>query len=128
VGGQFVYVPGTGADYRVQRGNSLSTRDPARFVLDCFHNACQVEDIWRARGALDEEQTKALADCYDYTARTLLQENYPAFQQNIKRLYLVEPRFRSTLPKLAAILAKTMGHDKACKLINGLQRLRAYKI
>lgn len=128
VGAQFVYLPGTGADYRVPSGNSLSTRDPMRFVLDCFHNACQVEDIWRARGGLDKEQCKALADCYDYTARTLLQGDYPEFQKNIKRLYGVQPGFRATLPKLAAVLAKTVGSGRAIKLLTRLQRLRGHAI
>lgn len=110
VGAQFVYVPGTGADYRVQLGNSLSTRSPMRFVLDCFHNACQVEDIWRGRGALDEDQCKALASCYDYTARSLLHGDYAAFRQNIKRLYVVQPGFSVSYPKVASLLCSTIGH------------------
>ena len=122
-GAQFVHVPATGADYRVQLGNSLSTRDPVRFVMDCFHNACQVEDIWREREALDDEQSKALAGCYDYTARTLLQHDYPAFQQNMKRLYGVEPGFRASYPKVASWLAQVLGHQRAALLLNSARQL-----
>lgn len=123
VGAQFVYLPIAGADYRVQLSGSLSTRDPIRFVLDCFHNACQVEDIWRARGELDEEQSKALAGCYDYTARTLFQAEHPAFQQNIKRLYGVQPGFKASYPKVANWLAQALGHKRAALLLNAVNQL-----
>lgn len=128
VGAKFVHVPGVGADYRVQLGNSLSTRDPVRFVLDCFHNACQVEDHWRSHGELDVDQRTALAGCYDYTARTLLQADYAVFQKNMERLYGVEQGFRPTLPKLAAVLARTLGPGMTCKLVNNFQRLRGHAI
>lgn len=128
IGAQFAYVPGVGADYRVQLGSSLSTRDPARFVLDCFHNACQIEDHWRSVGELDADQRTALCNCYDYTARTLLYADYSAFQENIERLYAVQPGFKLTFPKLAAVLASTLGLDITCKLLKEFQRLRAHAI
>ena len=122
-GAQFVHVPGIGADYRVQFGNSLSTRDPVRFVLDCFYNACQIEDIWRARGALDDEQCQALAGCYDYTSRTLLQADYATFLLNINRLYSVQPGFKASYPKLAGVLAKILGVKKTLYLMRQLKAL-----
>jgi glycosyltransferase involved in cell wall biosynthesis len=124
-GARFVHVPGIGADYRVLRGHSLSSRDPVRFVLDCFRNACQVEDRWRAGGGLDADQQAALAACYDYTARTLLQADYPAFQQNLARLYRVQPGFRPTYPKLGGLAAQWIGPRGAAAMMRQLQKVRS---
>ena len=70
VGGQFVHVPGVGARYRVH-GASLSRRGEAGFVSDVFRNACDLQAVIEARGAMNAEMRRAFAQMYDYTARTL---------------------------------------------------------
>lgn len=125
VGARFVHVSGVGADYRVLRGSaSLSTRDPTRFVLDCFHNACQVEDHWRSHGGLDTDRRAALADCYAYTARTFLKNDYAVFRENLARLYLMQPGLKLTYPKLGGLLARVLGPSIAVHILDGMQAWR----
>jgi glycosyltransferase involved in cell wall biosynthesis len=123
-GARFVHLPEVGADYRVLRGTSLSSSNPLRFVRDCFHNACQIEDYWRAHGGLDDDRRAALIACYDFTARTLLQLDYPAFKRNLERLYGVEPGFRSSYPKVGGLLAKWIGQQRAVRCMQGALSLR----
>ncbi len=124
-GGRFVHVPGVGADYRVLRGTSLSSRDPVRFIRDCYLNACQVGEYWRAHGGLNEERRKALADCYSYTARTLLHSDDAAFKENLGRLYEVQPRFSLSYPKIAGALTTLVGWRTARKVMNVLSKVKS---
>jgi glycosyltransferase involved in cell wall biosynthesis len=108
-GGKFVYVPGVGAEYRIHHNLSLSRRNPVEFVKDCYRNGCQVQEFWQNRGELNTEQKKALAQLYDYTARTLLMGDRGLFQENLTRLYAVEPDLRPSLPKLAGFISQFIG-------------------
>lgn len=113
VGARFVHVPGVGADYRVLRGSTtLSTRDPARFVLDCFHNACQVEEIWRARGELDDEQINALKIVLGQTARFFYEKNRLQFKEIYLKLKNLDADYLPASKKLA-LLSKLIGYEQA---------------
>ena len=121
-GGRFVYVPGVGAEYRVHTGVSLSRRNPLEFVKDCYRNGCQVQEFWEHRGELNIEQKKALAQLYDYTARTLLMGDRELFTENLARLYGVEPKFRGSLPKLAGLMSQIWGIKVTRWWVNRLGR------
>lgn len=108
-GGKFVYVPGVGAEYRIHGNTSLSRSNPVNFVKDCYRNGRQVEQFWQSQGKLTLERQKALAQLYDYTARTLLMGDWGLFQENLACLYKVEPAFRPSLPKLAGLISQLMG-------------------
>jgi glycosyltransferase involved in cell wall biosynthesis len=121
VGGKFVYVPGVGANYRVHN-ISFSRRNPVAFVKDCFHNACQVEAFWQAHGGLTPEHRTALAKVYDYTARTLFAAEWETFQENLQRLYQVDPGFRLSWPKVAGIASTLLGKQGATLLLKLLRK------
>jgi glycosyltransferase involved in cell wall biosynthesis len=117
VGGKFIYVPGVGADYRVHKSNSLSRRSPVGFVKDCFHNNCQIEEFWRNHGGLTPDRCLALVNGYDYTARTLFMADEKLFQENLRRLYQVDPRFRLSWPKVAGMISTLFGKQGATLLL-----------
>ena len=77
MGGKFVYVPGVQADYRVHKTNSLSRRNPEKLVLDCFNNACQVENFWKANGGITVQRRLALESVYGFTARFYFRARSP---------------------------------------------------
>jgi glycosyltransferase involved in cell wall biosynthesis len=112
VGAKFVRVSGVGAYYRVQHGNTLSTRDPSRFVLDCFHNACQVEDIWRARGGLDDEQADALKNVLGQTARYFYEHDRLKFDEILARLQHIDPTYRPSFGMLGFV-SRLVGYPHA---------------
>lgn len=77
-GARFAHSPHVGAKYRVVPG-SLSRRDPARFWLDVLLSGEQIEALWQARGALSQEQARALACIYDNAARGLIGAGHPDY-------------------------------------------------
>lgn len=125
-GAKFVYVPGVGADYRVHKSNSLSKRNPLRFVEDVYRNACQVEAFWKANGGLTKKRCYALAKVYSYTARCLFITEQDLFKENLHRLYQVEPGFRPSKPKIAGIASTLLGNQGAAILLKLLKRPLAY--
>ncbi|ARV61248.1 glycosyl transferase family 2 [Nostocales cyanobacterium HT-58-2] len=123
---KFVYVPGVGADYRVHKSNSLSKRNPLKFVEDVYRNACQVEAFWKANGGLTKNRCHALAKVYNYTARSLFMAQQDLFKENIYRLYQVEPGFRLSKSKIAGIASTLLGHQGAFMLLKLLKRPLTY--
>lgn len=123
VGGKFVYIPGVGADYRVHRKNSLSRRNPVQFVEDCYRNACQVEAYWTTHGGLTLERCAALAQVYDYTARTFFAMQQPIFDENLQRLYFVKPGFQFHFPKIAGLLSTMLGYSGARMVLKLMNKL-----
>ncbi|MEH1863698.1 MAG: glycosyltransferase [Nostoc sp.] len=111
VGGKFIYVPGVGANYRVHKNNSLSSRSPVGFVKDCFHNACQVEEFWRNNGGLTPERCSALIRGYNYTSRTLFMAEEKLFQENLRHIYQLQPGFSLSFPKLAGMMSTILGQQ-----------------
>ncbi|MEH2191983.1 MAG: glycosyltransferase [Nostoc sp.] len=122
VGGKFVYVSGVGANYRVHKNNSLSSRSPLGFVKDCFHNACQVEEFWKNHGGLTPNRCAALAKVYDYTARTLFMTEEKIFQENLRHLYQVDPGFGFTWPKIVGIMSILCSKQGATILLKLLRK------
>jgi len=121
--GVFTYVPGLGAYYRIHSGESLSRKDPLRFATYCYINACQIEAYWSEHGGLTDERRKALAQVYDYTARTFFVTRNELFSKNLCRLYHVEPEFRRSFPKVAGFLSALMGHSYAYKCLKFIHKL-----
>lgn len=120
-GGRFAHVPGVGAYYRISRQSSLSRRDPLAFVQDVFLNACQVEGWWEKNEGLTDERRAALAQVYNYTARTLFIGNSAMFRDSLRRLYKVMPGFQFTWPKIAGVLKSILGRRGAAYLLRLLR-------
>jgi glycosyltransferase involved in cell wall biosynthesis len=116
-GGRFVHVPGIGAYYRVFHAPSHSRRDPRAFVRAVLRNAIEVDEIWRARGRLDSGRAKALANCYDYVARSLFRHDRELFRLALQRLYSAEPGFRPSWPKGAGAAQALLGHGATLRAL-----------
>jgi glycosyltransferase involved in cell wall biosynthesis len=124
VGGKFAHAPGVGARYRVHRGASLSRRSSSAFVLDVFYNACDLQAVFESRGEVHDEQRRALAQIYDYAARSLFFYDRVAFCDCVARLYKVEPEFRLSWPKAARLTSSIVGFKTADWLLAVLERFR----
>ncbi len=117
-GARFIHVPGPGAKYRVRLGEGLSRTSTERFARDVYTNALQVEAVWRERGALTPDRRRAVYQVLDYTARALFECDYALFQDNLRWLYKLEPRFRASWPKAAGALARLLGVRTTSKVLS----------
>jgi glycosyltransferase involved in cell wall biosynthesis len=124
VGGKFIYVPGIGAQYREHLGASLSRRSNAAFVSDVFRNAYDLQKIFEGRGSMSAEERRALAQIYDYAARSLFFLDKVAFGDCVRRLYKVEPGFRPSWPKAARAASAVFGFKATGLLFAALDELR----
>jgi glycosyltransferase involved in cell wall biosynthesis len=113
VGGQFVYVPGVGADYRVHRSNSLSRRNPVGFVGDVFRNACQVEAIWKNNGGITTERRAALEQAYGQAARFFFEHDRPTFYTVLAKIHELNPNYLPSSPTALRQLSRWLGYERA---------------
>ncbi|MBD2164365.1 glycosyltransferase [Calothrix membranacea FACHB-236] len=113
MGGRFVYVPGVQADYRVHKANSLSRRNPIRFVVDCFHNACQVEDFWKINGGITLERRVALEKVYGGVARFFFEHDRSKFSEALAKLHALNPNYLPAGPRSLRQLSKWFGYEQA---------------
>jgi glycosyltransferase involved in cell wall biosynthesis len=113
MGGKFVYVPGVQADYRVHKTNSLSCRNPTKFVLDCFNNACQVENFWKANGGITPERCIALEKVYGYTARFFFEHDRSKFYEVLAKIHNLNPQYLPSAPNGLRQLSKWFGYEQA---------------
>lgn len=121
-GARFVHVAGVGARYRVFHGPSHSRRDPLAFVRAVLRNALEVEAIWRTRRPLDAGRTRALAGCYNYTARSLFRAESELFRQALEHLYALQPGLTPVWPKAAGALQRLLGHSASLRVLDILGR------
>ena len=99
MGGKFVYVPGVQAHYRVHKSNSLSRRHPIKFVLDCFNNACQVEEFWKANGGITPERQVTLEKVYGGVARFFFECDRSKFYEILARIHNLNPNYLPSGPQ-----------------------------
>ncbi|MDZ7962638.1 MAG: glycosyltransferase [Aulosira sp. DedQUE10] len=113
IGGNFVYVPGIGADYRVHQKNSLSRKSNINFVIDCFHNALQIEEVWKNHGGISKERSLALQKVYAQIARFFFEHDSLKFEQVMNRIYKLNPSYIPDNPKVLNILSRRLGYKNA---------------
>jgi glycosyltransferase involved in cell wall biosynthesis len=113
VGGKFVHVPGVSAYYRVHGNNSLSRRSQIKFVLDCFYNACQVEEIWKKQGGITQERSIVLQQVYGQTARFFFEHDRQKFSEVREKIFVLNPSYIPPDPKALNILSRWFGYDQA---------------
>jgi glycosyltransferase involved in cell wall biosynthesis len=123
-GGRFVHVPGICTQYRVHGSASLSRRSDVAFVSDVYRNACDLQAVIEARGAMNAEMRRHFARMYDYTARTLFFNDRAAFRDCIVRLHAMEPGCNLTWPKVARLASILFGFKVAQALLPRLTTMR----
>jgi hypothetical protein len=112
-GGTFVHVPGVGAKYRIRGQDSLSRRDPAAFLDDCFRNGVQIEQRWRREGGLSPERRKVLARVFAHVARGSATRHPARFAAAIERVVALEPTFAAEGDAVARSLSRLVGYGRA---------------
>ncbi len=113
VGGEFVYVAGVGADYRVHKSASLSRRNPAGYVQDIFHNACQVEAIWKSNGGITPERCAALEEVYGQVARFYFERDRLKFHEVLARIHALNPNYLPSGSRGLRELSRWLGYERA---------------
>jgi len=125
VGGKFVYVSGVGARYRVHRDASLSRGSHLAFATALFHNACDLQAVFEARGGATPDERRALVRTYGRAARSFfVYGRKPLFHECVARIYNVEPGFRLSWPKVASLTSKMFGFKAASMLLPLLSRIQ----
>jgi hypothetical protein len=92
--------------------------------MDVFRNTCDLQAVFKAKGGMNVEQRRALAQIYDYVARTLFFHDRTAFGRCVARLYEAEPGFRLSWPKIARLTSSLLGFTAAAILLSLMARLR----
>ncbi|MBH8561048.1 glycosyltransferase [Nostoc sp. CENA67] len=126
MGGKFVYVPGVQADYRVHKANSLSRRHPIKFVLDCFNNACQVEEFWKANGGITPERQVTLEKVYGGVARFFFEYDRSKFYEILARIHNLNPNYLPSGPRILRQLSKWFGYEQAEAIALNYRRMKHF--
>lgn len=112
-GGQFVRVEGLAAYYRKTGENSLSRRDSAAFIRECFANARSVEALWQAHDRLAAEHRQALLHAYFYAARASYAKDNETFNAAAAALARLQPGFLPPGPAGLRQLSRWIGYRNA---------------
>ncbi|MBS1504064.1 MAG: glycosyltransferase family 2 protein [Bacteroidetes bacterium] len=104
--GKMLYVPGIHAQYRVLQPNSLSQRDPLRFVSDCFKNTSEVYELWKDEIGTSPEKREAIVASLRYCMIEFSTRDRKLFKQAVDLLlqaapgYLPESRVHRSLSRI----------------------------
>lgn len=90
-GAKFCHVPGVGALYRVTAG-SLSRRDRAQFMRDCFVNAQEIEAHWRKKASLSPARIEVLRAMWNHAALAALVDGTADFEAARRNHNAIGPR------------------------------------
>jgi len=89
-----------------------------------FRNACDLQAIFESKGTMSSDERHALAQIYNYAARSLFFQDQSAFRDCLERLYSVEPHFAAKWPKIASLTSQLLGFGAARSLLSLLSKLR----
>jgi glycosyltransferase involved in cell wall biosynthesis len=122
----FTYCRGIMAYYRVHSQASLSRRDPAAFITDCFRNACEVEEWFQNHGGLTAKRRAALIRVFEQVARATYESNPDAFEAAYEALNRLSPGgYAPSHPKRLALASKLVGYRRAEALAVRYRRSKA---
>jgi glycosyltransferase involved in cell wall biosynthesis len=113
-GATFTYCRGTMAHYRIHSQHSLSRRDPAAFIADCFRSACEVEEWFQEHGGITVKRRAALIKVFEQVARATYDNNPDMFEAALEALERLSPDgYMPSHPKHLALAAKIVGYRRA---------------
>lgn len=90
-GAKFCHVPGVGALYRIS-AQSLSRRNRAQFMRDCFVNAQEIEAHWRKKATLTPARTEVLRAMWNHAAMAALVDGTADFEAARRNHNAIGPR------------------------------------
>lgn len=123
MGGKLVYTPGIQAMYRINQSRSLSQRNNADFIKDCFTNAAEVYLIWKKDLKNDHEKRNALIEVLRNCINEFSMIDQQSFHQGIDLLLEIAPGY---IPKKSLSLrftSKLLGYRNAEKIAGFKRRL-----
>ncbi len=112
-GATFAYVDAVGLRYRVHGPESLSRRDPAAFVDDCYRSAAELHDRWLAAGSLDDARRRGLVRVFGYVARSTFEADRSRFDEVLERIHRLDPDFLPEEPRSLRALSGVIGYRSA---------------
>jgi hypothetical protein len=124
-GARFVHVPSIGLRYRVHDDSSLSRRDPAAFLDDCFHNISDLHAQWARAGTLDDARRSVLLRGYSFVVRSYFRNNRAKFEAALARARELDPKFIPVGPRSLRLLSKAVGYRMAEHVAAGWRVARA---
>lgn len=98
-GGKFIYTPFNVALYREHQSGSLSTKNKAAFIRDCFNNAKSIYNLWIKENKLDAEHKNALCTVFGSVLPGLIKFDKKLFLEccsiieQLDRKYLIKSSF-----------------------------------
>jgi hypothetical protein len=102
------------AYYRIHSQDSLSRRDPAAFINDCFRSACEVEEWFLEHGGITAKRRAALIKVFEQVARATFDNNPDTFEAAFGALERLSPGgYVPSHPKHLALAAKIVGYRRA---------------
>jgi GT2 family glycosyltransferase len=110
----FTYCRGVTAYYRIHSQGSVSRRDPAAFIADCYRNACEVEEWFQKHGGLTDKRCAALIKVFEQVARATYENNPDTFEAAYGALDRLSPGgYAPSHPKRLALASKIVGYRRA---------------
>lgn len=106
------------SDYR------WSSVSSARFWSACATNARLVEQCWRGRGELNEEQASALIDVFINAARAFWASDRDKFALTLSHLAEIDPGWQRRLPARLRLTSRLFGYATAERLAYAYRQMR----
>ena len=121
-GARFMHAPHVGGRYRV-RPDSLSRRDPGEFWRDVLLNGQQIEQLWKSRSILSQDERRALAQIYNGAVIGLFRADEPLFRSALSALRKSDLQI-TWRNRVIEITTKVLGQRTAAACIGLWRQLR----
>ncbi len=119
--GKFVFVPELMAQYRDGQQDSLSKRNEAAFVKDCFINAKDIYEVWKNDFNKYPLKKKAIIEVLRHGVNRLSVLDKSFAKQAIDLLLQIDPNYIPEEKGLLRSLSKLVGYRNA-EAVAGLKR------
>lgn len=126
LGARLVHVPMVGAIYRCGVEESLSRRDPLGFLADVYLSATEVQARVAGRpGGVDARWRRALADCFNYVARSAFTLDGPLSERAWRDLLNLRPDRVPLWPRVAMATSRLIGRRAAVAMMRIIETRRS---
>jgi len=99
--------------YSIKNKDSLSTSSTNEFIKDCFYNTKDIENIWRTKNELSNEQKLALINSYEFISRVSYLHGNPVFSEAYNKLFeydFISKMLKNRITKKLYYLIKLVGY------------------
>lgn len=113
LGARFISCSDVTVPYRIHSASQNSRSDPRTFTRECFKNAAEVEQWWRAHGGVDASRHGALLAVYSQVARASFGRDPEYFELAYQALERLQPGYIPSEPRHLALAARVLGYRRA---------------